>query len=341
MCKDMPEPAEEFVEFLDEFLERMRKGGKAEKKDILTMLAAAPDSPETGLLKKKAREKATEVTGNRGRVWSAVGIEHRTCPMNCQFCSFGEDWGLVKEDFDWPVEDIIEAARLSVEQGASWFTLRTNAGYDIERLCEIARRVRSEVPGDYALVVNTGDLSQEAGDKLLKNGINGIYHTWRLGEGSTTRLNPTTRISTMNSATKAGLELYHMVEPLGPEHTDEEIADRIMAANRCGASLGGVMARVNVPGTPLASSGQVAEDRISQIIAVCRLCAGSGVKDICVVPPLKSALEAGANVVTVEVGAIPRSAQTNQTSAWKGFGVREAMDFLESAGYDTACRSVN
>lgn len=331
--------AESFESFLAGIVEKLRKGEQPEKKEIITLLSLDPSSPETALLKSRAREMANEITGNTGKVWSAFGIEHRACPMNCQFCSFGKEWGLVQEDFDWPDEDIVEAARMSVADGASWFTLRTNAGYSIERLCELAKKIRSEVPGDYALVVNTGDMSREDADNLLESGVNGIYHTWRLGEGVTTRFSPQTRYSTMNSVKLTDLDLYHLVEPLGPEHTNEEIAERILAAARCGAALGGVMARINVEGTPLADSGKVPEDRISQIIAVCRLCSGPGAKDICVVPPLKSALEAGANVVTVEVGAIPRSGDTNQKSAWKGFGVSDARALLESAGYETGARA--
>lgn len=329
----------EFQAFLDDFEKNREKGEKLERADVLRMLELDPESPECDLLRSRARQKARRAANNMGRVWSAVGIEHRPCAMNCQFCSFGESWGLVREEYDWTDEDITEAARQSVKQGASWFTMRTNEIYSVGRLCELARKTRASVPGNYALVVNTGELTKDEGTRLKAAGIDGVYHTWRLGEGTTTQFTPETRLSTMRSIVNAGLRLYHMVEPLGPEHGNAEIAERILAADECGASLGGVMARINVPGTPLANSGQVEKKRLSQIVAACRLCAGPETRDICVVPPLRECLDAGANVVTVEVGSVPRSEETNQKSAWRGFDVRDAMELLGGAGYETGAKN--
>lgn len=336
----MTAPAHDFAAFLDRFLADREAGKELARQDIPRLLAVDPQSPESELLRARARQKAARATGDRGRVWSAVGIEHRPCAMNCHFCSFGASWGLVREEYDWPDEDIIEAARQSVAGGASWFTLRTNQIYSVDRLCGLAEKIRASVPGDYALVVNTGELTPEEGARLKAAGVDGVYHTWRLGEGSATRFAPETRLATMRSIARVGLRLYHMVEPLGPEHENEEIADRIMAAEACGASLGGAMARFNVPGTPFAESGQVGAKRLSQIIAVCRLCAGPRAVDICTVPPLKECLDAGANVVTVEVGSIPRSESTGQRTAWRGFSIADARELLESAGYATGAGNV-
>lgn len=49
--------------------------------------------------------------------------------MNCEFCSFGEKWGLIKDESEWPDEDVVKTARLSVSGGVSWFTLRTTEFY--------------------------------------------------------------------------------------------------------------------------------------------------------------------------------------------------------------------
>ena len=69
--------------------------------------------------------------------------------------------GLIKDESEWPDEDVVKTARLSVSGGVSWFTLRTTEFYSVERLMALARKVRAEVPGDYALVVNTGELDAE------------------------------------------------------------------------------------------------------------------------------------------------------------------------------------
>lgn len=83
--------------FLNELSARTMRGGEPSREEILYLLETPPDSPQSELMRKKAQEMAIELTGNTGRVWSAVGIDRRSCPMNCEFCSFGEKWGLIKD----------------------------------------------------------------------------------------------------------------------------------------------------------------------------------------------------------------------------------------------------
>ena len=50
-------------------------------------------------------------------------------------------------------------------------------------------------------------------------------------------------------------------------------------------------------------------------------------------PPTKRSLQSGANVVTIEIGSVPRSELTEHGTAWNGFGLKEALELLQSAGY--------
>ena len=226
---------EAFSVFLNELSARTMRGGEPSREEILYLLETPPDSPQSELMRKKAQEMAIELTGNTGRVWSAVGIDRRSCPMNCEFCSFGEKWGLIKDESEWPDEDVVKTARLSVSGGVSWFTLRTTEFYSVERLMALARKVRAEVPGDYALVVNTGELDAEKARQLKDAGVTGVYHTLRLGEGETTRFEPATRLATMSAVCDSELELYHMVEPLGPA-TARNSPRRTVSSDTCRAS---------------------------------------------------------------------------------------------------------
>ena len=38
---------------------------------------------------------SSEITGDNGCIWCAVGMDFAPCSMNCEFCSFGEEWGLI------------------------------------------------------------------------------------------------------------------------------------------------------------------------------------------------------------------------------------------------------
>ena len=60
---------------------------------------------------------------------------------------------------------------------------------------------------------------------MIVSGIDVVYHSLRLGEGQTTCFRPEERKATLAAVRDSDLKLAHLVEPVGPEHTDDEIAD--------------------------------------------------------------------------------------------------------------------
>lgn len=308
------------------------RGIRPVREDILRLLAFPPDSPEAAYLGAAAREVARNVCGDAGRIWCAVGVDCRPCSMNCEFCAFGERWGVVSGVHEWSVPQLLRTARDFVQGGASWLTLRTTEFYDRETLLDLARRVRTEIPGDYKLVVNTGEFGEAEARKMIAAGISAVYHSLRLGEGRNTCFSPAERCRTLGAVRDSPLALAHLVEPVGPEHSDEEIADVLLNALEYGVSLCGAMARVNVRGTPFGGTAALGEARLAQIAAVTRICGGTQTPDICVHPPTPQALAWGANVVVVETGAVPR-AEEECRSDWQAFGLCDARSLLEAAGY--------
>lgn len=318
--------------FIDDLKRRALCGAPASREDALNLLAFRPDSEEAAYLGRTARELARTVAGNEGRIWSAIGVDCRPCSMNCEFCSFGEQWGLIRTPHEWSDAAIIAAARKFVADGASWVTLRTTEFYGLDRLCTLAKKVRGAVAGDYGLVVNTGEFGPSEAQAMAAVGINVVYHSLRLGEGQTTSFRPEDRRATLAAVRDSKLELAHLVEPVGPEHSDEELADVLLTALEYDATLSGAMARVNVKGTPFESHPQLPPLRLAQIVAVTRLCGGSRVPAICVHPPHREALEWGANVVVVETGAVPRD-HSECSDEWQGFTVADARRLFRESGY--------
>ena len=66
--------------------------------------------------------------------------------------------------------------------------------------------------------------------QLKEAGFDGAYHIVRLREGTDTQIPREKRIATLDAITKAGLDLYYCVEPIGPEHTYEELVDEMLRA---------------------------------------------------------------------------------------------------------------
>lgn len=318
--------------YIDQLEAEALRGRQGTREDVLRLLALTPDSDDVRYLGVAARRVATVAAHNTGRVWSAIGLDSRPCPKNCTFCAFGAKWGLVREEKELSTAEAIAMTRRLVEAGAAWVTLRTTEYYGFDRLCRLARQIRDAVPGGYGLVVNTGQMGDEEVAAMQAAGIGVVYHSLRLGEGKCTCFSPQERLDTLRAVAASPLRLAHLVEPVGPEHTDEELAHVFMTALENGASLSGVMARVNVPGTPGAGGAELPEARLAQIAAITRLCGGLRVPDICVHPVSRQAVAWGANVVVVEEGAVPRNEDFCQ-DVWRGFDVAQAQALFREAGY--------
>lgn len=317
-------------------IDRIAEGGLAgtvpPKADVVRLLALDPCSPEASYLEERACEVAHRVSGDTGRIAGAVGIDFAPCSMNCSFCSFGERWGVIGEEVVYTEDEVIAMVRAYVEQGATMVTLRSTEFYDLDVLQEWIADIRAQVPGSYEINMNVGELTPERAQAIWECGATSAYHVLRLREGEDTPFDPEVRIATIRAIAASPLLLGTCVEPIGPEHTDDELADGILFGLECGAYSGGVMARVPVPGTPLEHAGTISEDRLMQILAVERIVAGSQYESIGCHPPVERALYAGANSLTVEAGANPRDVEPG-AEPWKGFTVAEAKGLLEKAGF--------
>ena len=269
---------------------------------------------------------------NRGRIWSAIGVDSVPCHRNCKFCSHGAAWGVFEEPHELSVDEVLEHVARLAPYKPDWITLRTTQDYGIERLCQLVRQVRKAAPPESEIVVNTGEFGLEEAVELKKAGASVVYHTIRLREGCDTGLTIEERIETLKAMQTAGLKMAALVEPLGPEHTDEEIVEAAFRLKPYDIRLGGMMARVPIPGTPLYELGEVSEDRQIRVIALTRLIYGPEVDAVCVHPPIAGALCAGANTVVVEIGAIPRDQNMSQL-VWRGFSPSDALELFGKNGF--------
>ena len=111
--------------------EKALKGIALTEKEIIELLEIPLGSIEDKELRAVAREVAQIKTNNTAYIWSAIGADYATCPMNCKFCSFGEEWEIIKKDFnnsmknkqnnyvyqeeDFNVEDLLKISNNSEE----------------------------------------------------------------------------------------------------------------------------------------------------------------------------------------------------------------------------------
>lgn len=319
---------------IQELKARCLNGPGLDQTEIVTLLNLDPLSEDCMEIRRVAHEAALEITGGRAYLWGAVGVDFAPCAMNCDFCSFGADWRLVKKPFVLSEVEILAHVRYFANNNVHYIVLRTTEFFSIEILEKLARKIKSEIPGRYELIVNIGDFDRDIAQRLHAAGVDGVYHALRLREGTHTRFNPLKRLETLSAVRKSPLKLIHLVEPIGPEHSETELADIFLNAMDYDVDIGGAMARIPVKGTPLGKTARVGDERLAQIIAVLRLAGGRKVPDICVHPPSDTAVNSGANVVVVETGAIPRDRYFSSRE-WQHFDVEAAKAMLQGAGYIT------
>lgn len=218
---------------------------------IVQLLSIEPESAEWSALGAAARRVAHTLTGDRAYLWGAIGVDFTPCSMNCDFCSLGEKWGIVRETRSYDARETVAQVREYAEAGVRWIVLRTTEFYSQDALGDMIRTIRAEVPGDYEIGLNIGEFDLAKANWLADCGVDFIYHSLRLGEGKDTRFDPKVRLSTLQAVKDSPLKLVFLVEPVGIEHTNEEIADLILLTAQYGAIVSGSMARIPVAGTPL------------------------------------------------------------------------------------------
>lgn len=319
--------------FIEECLRKCLAGERLSRNEIIRLLDVEPGGADDRFLREAAREASLKIAGGKGYIWCAVGMDYAPCSMNCKFCSFGEKWGIVREPRHFEPEQVFAHVRTYAENGAAYIVLRTTEFYDLETLFGYIPKIRAEVPGEYAIILNTGELEPVDAERAKAAGVYGVYHALRLREGVDTPFDPAERIATMKNVSASGMTLVSLVEPLCCEHTDEEIADSFLNAAACGAKICGAMARFPVEGTPFGSSPMISGTRLAHVVAALRLSGGSAVRDICVHKATPEALESGANVMVVESGAIPRDSDFSEKD-WAGVDMARAREMLAAAGYE-------
>ena len=326
----------EIRDLVDRCKEECLKGRDQGKKEIVELLSVDPTSEDALYIREAANEVTRAVTACKGWVTFSIGVDFVPCKGNCRFCSFGEEWGIVNESNSYVLthDEVVETARVHLAQGADGIVLRTTEFYPHDDLVEMCRRVRSEVPGNYTIAINTGELSLKQCMDFAEAGANSATHMLRLREGVDTGIDPEVRLRTIENIKASPLRWGACLDPIGPEHTPEEIADLFCTYHELGSPTCGIMKRTNVVGTPLGEGGEATEltkDQCLLYSAALRICAGKARATGCH-PGYEEALYSGSSGFCVETGAVPRT-DGFVADEWPGRQIPEAIAMMRRAGF--------
>ena len=310
-------------------LRRADSGEPLQRADALQLLAIQNGSRTYYELLGIANRDARRRYSGRGYIFAQIGIEASPCRANCGFCSLAEDVFDPKASFVLPVSEAERITDQLAAAGVDDLFLMTTANFSQDDFLRYAAAIRRRLPDSIRFVANIGDFDDAFAGRLKQAGFTGVYHIRRLGEGMDTRLDPAQRIRTLDAVRRAGLELYYCVEPIGPEHTPEEIVDEIFRARDYPVGVMAVMKRVCVPGTRLYARGEISAAELAKICAVAALCVrperAMGVHE-----PDELCLMAGANQIYAEISVNPRD-RSLQTEQSRGASIGRTQQLLQAA----------
>jgi biotin synthase len=317
-----------------QILERAAGNLPPTRQECCQLLSYPEQSLESGMLMAAADHISRRRFANKAMLLGQIGIEIAPCPGRCKFCAFSAN-NPMPDNAQLSMEQILERT-LAFSGGEDLYALflMTMHDFDFSRLLTVVSALRQAIPRQTQIVVNIGDLDGSQGEELRSAGVKGAYHICRLREGIDTDLHPAQRIRTIEIIKKAGLDLYYCCEPIGPEHTPEELVEQMFLGIDFDCFQHAAMRRVCVAGTQLHSKGQITERRLAQITAVVAL-AALGCKEtrsVAVHEPNLLGLSAGANTIYAETGANPRDTAPD-TQGHRGLDMRDCRKMLHEAGF--------
>lgn len=316
-----------------EILKKTQSGDIPAKDELIHLLELVPDSVEAYMVMAEANRLSKELSEGKAEVHAQFAVNLAPCACDCLFCSFAKVNGVFKKSTELRPEQAAAYARQFEADGANAVFMMSTAQYPFERFIEMAKEVKKNLNPKTKLIANVGDQTLKNSFSLKDAGFCGVYHAIRLREGLDTTLSPEKRKQSIRNFKEAGLEVGTCVEPVGPEHTNEELAEMIEFTASFNPSYSGAARRIPIPGTRIAERGSINELRMAQIVAVTRLGMPRSVMGNCTHEPCTLGAIAGANLFWAEVGANPRDIE-EKTEEGRGETVGSCQSIFRESNWE-------
>ncbi len=322
-----------FDERVYEIVERGLEGNGLSEQETLYLYEVEETSKEAALIRWAGQELSMLAADGTAEIHAQIGLNSTVCPKNCLFCSFAACNNVRKGKYELPKEDVLEYAKLYVEEGANLILMLTTASYSFDKLEEMVGTVREAIPADMPLLVNTEDMTLERAKRLKAAGANGAYHAIRMREGIDTGIPVEDRLKTFEYMREAGLKLSTCVEPVGPEHTPEELTEATMRCIESDPMTSGVGRRINVPGTLVCDRGMITDVANANMVAIYRLAHGRSLRLNCSANTALTA-SSGANLAWAEMGTNPRDTAERTEHGGRGSSIATQRKMFAAAGWE-------
>lgn len=319
---------------LHDILKKSQNAEMFSREEITSMLALPPNSIDIYIIMAQASQISREVSNARAEIHAQLAVNLAPCPRDCLFCSFAVANNIFNTSVIIDPAEASAQARQFEEDGANAIYVMATATFDMGQFIETSREIRRALRTDTVMIANVGDEFAANAAGLVEAGFQGVYHALRLREGIDTTIEPNRRLQSIRTFQDAGLKVGTCVEPIGPEHTNEELADMILLTASINPAFSGAARRIPIPGTALAGRGKISELRMAQIVAVTRLAMPRSVLGNCSHEPGTVPIIGGANLLWAEVGANPRDIR-EKTEEGRGLSVPEIRELFQEVEWQT------
>lgn len=314
-----------------QIVDKALSGAEITAAELRALFAVDYLSEESYLIQYASRQKSMQASNGKAEIHAQVGLNVGLCPKNCQFCSFAAVNKIFDKASERPLEDVMASCLAFEQDGANAIYLMATATYTFTDFLKVGQEVRKALKTQVPLIANVGDFDEDGAKALKKSGFDGIYHAVRLGEGVITHIDPNKRLETIAYARRAGLSLGTCLEPVGPEHTLDELVEKTLITREMKPGYSGAGRRVNIAGTALAAHGSLTYAQMAPILAAVRLALGYDTVGNCTHEPNKIGAMAGANLLWAEAGSNPRD---TAESTVRGCTVQQIHDVFAEAGWE-------
>ncbi|MEI3229821.1 radical SAM protein [Gordonibacter pamelaeae] len=321
-----------FDQEIYDIVEKGLEGNGLSAENVLALYEVEETSKEAAYIRWAGQELSMIAADGVAEIHAQIGLNSTVCPKNCKFCSFAACNNVRKGKYELPKEDVLEYAKLYVEEGANLILMLTTASYSFDKLVDMVGSVREVIPADMPLLVNTDDMQLDQCRQLKAAGANGAYHAVRMCEGEDTEIPVEKRFETFANLREAGLTLSTCVEPVGPEHTPEELTEATMRCISTNPLSAGVGKRIGVPGTLVYDRGMLTDVANANMVAVYRLATGRDLRLNCSANTVMTAAS-GANLAWAEVGTNPRDTVERTEHGGRGSNIAQLRKMFAASGW--------
>lgn len=324
---------EKLTEKVEEIVEKALEGNGLNDEEMGYLYGIDPLSRDAYFIRWAAHQMSIKATNGKAQIHAQIGLNGSPCGKNCKFCSFAVCNGLVKERVELSEDDVKYYCDEYMEAGANLILMLTTATYSFDKILRMTEVARSVIGAEMPLLINTGDMTLEQTKALKAAGIDGAYHAVRMREGTDTGIPEETRMQTLQNLQEAGLSISTCVEPVGPEHTVDELVRYSRLCMNTPAVSAGLGRRITVPGTGVDDRGQLSDLQASKLVAVYGLASGYKPALNCsVCSPLSAA--SGGNLCWAEVGCNPRDTVDFTEKGGRGASIARCRSEYEKAGWE-------